>query len=782
MENLQHIQKEIDSLYEFDGEEIEKQELVNSIKDFLKALETEITAKLENNDPSHSDKSQLQTLLDKKDTLKRLRSEYREALLVAKKNRSKTVANERAMLLSGALTPAELRKRKIKKGDELIGAAQDATTALRETTMLMSRELKVSSDNVAVLEESSILLRKGKDKHENVGSVLDFTKRILGELERANWLDRVLILSALLVFSLVAFSIIWKRVYIPGFTSVKNVNTKISIPSTSVVNYVDKPSYAISQEPHILATETKVDNQNSIPDIPSPIYQTFDSFEIPDESDKPDSESQVIQDNSSAFSSEFPDKKINEAVSVANAIQADSQIEEIKPNVVQSANLPRKSFEGKSGQENSGNSDDTKDEKVNDGTFVQPEETAPFSQTEAGTEALNQGDSKHSVDNLDINASHLEDVANTQNESGDTNINAEPKLSDTIDNNILDKTESTSEQAIPSNSNAPEPFESDKANFNEKRKYNQDPQQYIPLDSDDTHVDGQHMNQNADQPEKDFRVAVEGAPNENYETIATFNESGNQEEMEKEYANQKNNQFDTATLEADQSIINSDSAETDSISPSEAVIEQNIESLDINTQNQPYLDTEVNPSINTEAMPEDHDSNNGMENTIDLENTLSDGNNDYASKAAEGPEDKVLSNDSQNSETPVQRNDSGENPSNSPSQEVYDSEIINQSPPNDANPGTQENVIPNVNNPNIEENVYKEHDLDDIKKDYLQQTNQEYPLPIETDRPVVPSAQGDIPLETYSHETINSNENSPVLGSNDQNDSASVYEKPQDEL
>ncbi|ORX70971.1 hypothetical protein DL89DRAFT_257133 [Linderina pennispora] len=71
--------------------------------------------------------------------MRKQQREFRAALLKYKGNSASAAKKERELLLSGAATPSELRKRKARTGNAVLNAATDVTTALQETCELDER-------------------------------------------------------------------------------------------------------------------------------------------------------------------------------------------------------------------------------------------------------------------------------------------------------------------------------------------------------------------------------------------------------------------------------------------------------------------------------------------------------------------------------------------------------------------------------------------------------------------------------------------------------------------
>ncbi|KAJ2808533.1 Vesicle transport protein S20 [Coemansia guatemalensis] len=141
---------------------------------------------------------------------------FRSALLKYQGNVAAAAKKERELLLSGAATPAELRRRKARTGNAALNAASDVTTALQETVSMMNEEIDKSVSNIMAMEDSSEKLRKTKAQYIAMDDILKMSRNLIRTLEQADVVDRWLMLAGLVLFSFVAFNILRKRVWIPG--------------------------------------------------------------------------------------------------------------------------------------------------------------------------------------------------------------------------------------------------------------------------------------------------------------------------------------------------------------------------------------------------------------------------------------------------------------------------------------------------------------------------------------------------------------------------------------
>lgn len=91
-------------------------------------------------------------------------------------------------------------------------ANSDVTDALRRTISLMQSELERSVLSTQLLDESTSTLRSTSFQHDTLNSVMSTSKQLVTALEKSDWLDRILILSAFCFFILVVLFILKQRI------------------------------------------------------------------------------------------------------------------------------------------------------------------------------------------------------------------------------------------------------------------------------------------------------------------------------------------------------------------------------------------------------------------------------------------------------------------------------------------------------------------------------------------------------------------------------------------
>ncbi|KAI9313280.1 Sec20-domain-containing protein [Dichotomocladium elegans] len=131
----------------------------------------------------------------------------------------------------------ELKSRRNRGQDEsLLRAHTDVTDALRRTATQLQQELEKSSISTDILADSSRSLHLTYTEYQNFGSLLTISKRLVGQLETADWIDRLSLLFGLLVFITVVLYIIKKRTYDVGISWVSFIIGKHEKAATIAVS------------------------------------------------------------------------------------------------------------------------------------------------------------------------------------------------------------------------------------------------------------------------------------------------------------------------------------------------------------------------------------------------------------------------------------------------------------------------------------------------------------------------------------------------------------------
>ncbi|KAJ6541130.1 Sec20-domain-containing protein, partial [Mycena sp. CBHHK59/15] len=159
------------------------------------------------------------------ESLASLRREARAALLASKRTIDSFTVSEKQ-------DPNE----KV-TDDALMAASDNVTTALQRTIGLMQGELERSVLSTQMLDSSTTTLRSASSTHDTLTGVMDTSKQLITALEKSDWLDRILIFSALFFFILVVLFILKQRIFDRGmriaFCMEKGSATALSVTLAS---------------------------------------------------------------------------------------------------------------------------------------------------------------------------------------------------------------------------------------------------------------------------------------------------------------------------------------------------------------------------------------------------------------------------------------------------------------------------------------------------------------------------------------------------------------------
>ncbi|KAJ1678770.1 Protein transport protein sec20, partial [Spiromyces aspiralis] len=145
-----------------------------------------------------------------------IKARFKRAIVKMERNRQLQAKSDREMLLVGAVSASELRKWRASTNENVANASHEVTNTLRETVRMMGTELEKSHANITSLKESSRMLSETKLRHEVLDSVMHLSHRLIAKLESADWVDRVLMLLAFVLFVGVVLTILVRRIWIPG--------------------------------------------------------------------------------------------------------------------------------------------------------------------------------------------------------------------------------------------------------------------------------------------------------------------------------------------------------------------------------------------------------------------------------------------------------------------------------------------------------------------------------------------------------------------------------------
>ncbi|KAK7044653.1 Sec20-domain-containing protein [Favolaschia claudopus] len=151
-----------------------------------------------------------------KDSLANLRREGRTALLESKRTIDSLSKSHREELLTSSAVSEKHDTNEKVSDDALMAASDNVTEAMQRTMALMQGELERSVLSSQMLADSTATLRSASSTHDTLTTVMDTSKQLITAMEKADWLDRILVFSALAFFLLVVLFILKQRIFDRG--------------------------------------------------------------------------------------------------------------------------------------------------------------------------------------------------------------------------------------------------------------------------------------------------------------------------------------------------------------------------------------------------------------------------------------------------------------------------------------------------------------------------------------------------------------------------------------
>ncbi|KAJ8595855.1 hypothetical protein M405DRAFT_806476, partial [Rhizopogon salebrosus TDB-379] len=149
-----------------------------------------------------------------RDSLTNLRKDSRAALLASKHAIDAQSWSLREELLRSSSLREKCTSSSSEKSaeDTLTKANRGVTEALQRTIGLMQKELEHSVLSTQLLESSTATLQSASTAQDTLNLVIGTSKQLITVLEKTDWLDRVLIISALVFVGLVVLFILKSRI------------------------------------------------------------------------------------------------------------------------------------------------------------------------------------------------------------------------------------------------------------------------------------------------------------------------------------------------------------------------------------------------------------------------------------------------------------------------------------------------------------------------------------------------------------------------------------------
>ncbi|KAH6770276.1 Sec20 family protein [Perilla frutescens var. hirtella] len=162
--------------------------------------------------PSADDIEKAQSLAQSwKNQIMSLRQSLRNANLQAKANMKKAAQQERELLLGGG-EESTARRLNLQTKAGMTSAAESITESLRRTRQLMVQEVERSASTIMTFEESTGVLKKAESEYKGHRSLFSRTRGLLSTMQRQDVLDRLILITGFLIFSLAVLYVVSKRI------------------------------------------------------------------------------------------------------------------------------------------------------------------------------------------------------------------------------------------------------------------------------------------------------------------------------------------------------------------------------------------------------------------------------------------------------------------------------------------------------------------------------------------------------------------------------------------
>lgn len=164
--------------------------------------------------PGAAARKELNMIVDHWGTrLNELRAASRSSIITAKRTLdAQKATSNRSELFTGARGPgASSTEAGDPSSQNLESASQNLTLGLQRLMTSMQQELQTSTLSTQLLTSSTATLAAASNQHDTLTTAMDTAKQLVGALEKADWLDRLLILGAFTFFLLVVLFVVGQR-------------------------------------------------------------------------------------------------------------------------------------------------------------------------------------------------------------------------------------------------------------------------------------------------------------------------------------------------------------------------------------------------------------------------------------------------------------------------------------------------------------------------------------------------------------------------------------------
>ncbi|KAJ3754919.1 Sec20-domain-containing protein [Lentinula raphanica] len=249
-----------------------------------------------------------------KQTLGKLRKDYRAALLFSKRTIDTSSASNRAELFTSTVVRDARDVNEKATEDAVMQANNNVTEALQRTLNLMQGELERSVLTTQMLDSSMSTLRATSSTHDLLTGAMDASQQLITALQKSDRMDRLLIFFGLLCFFLsvsivlkerlidrsVRLAFWWTRFLSSGSTkdftqSVASISGDSLMTASSVFASATASSVSLASTATSIVSSTSSSTYESDASIHSPLSTLLESTildstqEISTESESPTS-------------------------------------------------------------------------------------------------------------------------------------------------------------------------------------------------------------------------------------------------------------------------------------------------------------------------------------------------------------------------------------------------------------------------------------------------------------------------------------------------------------
>ncbi|KAH8924225.1 Sec20-domain-containing protein [Atractiella rhizophila] len=232
--------------------------------------------------PPKEQKSRWDTLSIIEQELDEVNKQMRSAALASKRRiDSQSAAEARNILFHSSKAKPTTSST---NDDALMSATSEVTNRLQEAVALMQQELDRSLLSTQMLDQSTSTLRLTAEQHSTLSGLLSASKGLITDLERADLLDRFILIGGLLLFLACCAYVFNKRIvrkaiapFISAESATKTLSAISSIASSSSTLLATSSSLSPTLSKHLESSVT----QEPPPIATASIASVFSSADSP---------------------------------------------------------------------------------------------------------------------------------------------------------------------------------------------------------------------------------------------------------------------------------------------------------------------------------------------------------------------------------------------------------------------------------------------------------------------------------------------------------------------